>query len=166
MRDLRFRRALSLAVWNLIWRSGFDCEKAISFDTRFGPAHSALGPALIKRGDVDAGIAEYRAIIEGVAQSVVLVERAGKALYGDAAVVGALASGCDALDVCGTPKSVCTMSETGKTLAALTTSNATSYPLFFCDGPVLYFDKDNFTGYRGWEQVLQMQQAQKQQAAE
>jgi anti-sigma factor ChrR (cupin superfamily) len=39
--------------------------------------------------------------------------------------------------------------------------------LFFCDGPVLFFDKDNFTGYRGWEQVLQMQrQAQRQQAAE
>jgi hypothetical protein len=39
--------------------------------------------------------------------------------------------------------------------------------LFFCDGPVLFFDKDNFTGYRGWEQVLQMQrQAQRKQAAE
>ena len=38
--------------------------------------------------------------------------------------------------------------------------------LFFCDGPVLYFDKDSFTGYRGWEQVLQMQQAQRKQAAE
>ena len=39
--------------------------------------------------------------------------------------------------------------------------------LFFCDGPVLFFDKDNFTGYRGWEQVLQMQrQAQQKQAAE
>jgi hypothetical protein len=32
---------------------------------------------------------------------------------------------------------------------------------------VLFFDKDNFTGYRGWEEVLRMQQAaQKQQAAE
>lgn len=38
---------------------------------------------------------------------------------------------------------------------------------FFCDGPVLFFDKDNFTGYRGWEEVLRMQQqAERQQAAE
>ncbi|MDB4970885.1 MAG: Metal dependent amidohydrolase, partial [Myxococcales bacterium] len=78
---------------------------------------------------------DHRAIIESQPSKVVLVERAGKALYGDATVVGALASGCEALDVCGTPKSVCSMSETGKTLAALTTSNATSYPLFFCDTP-------------------------------
>ncbi len=41
--------------------------------------------------------------------------------------------------------------------------------LFFCDGPVLFFDDDKFTGYRGWEQVLQMQRqaaAQAKQAAE
>lgn len=38
--------------------------------------------------------------------------------------------------------------------------------LFFCDGPVLFFDKDSFTGYRGWEQVLRMQQVQARQAAE
>jgi anti-sigma factor ChrR (cupin superfamily) len=30
--------------------------------------------------------------------------------------------------------------------------------LFFCDGPVIYFNDDGFTGYRGWEEVLRMQQ--------
>ena len=38
--------------------------------------------------------------------------------------------------------------------------------LFLCDGPVLFFDKDGFTGYRGWEEVLRMQQAAMQKAAE
>jgi hypothetical protein len=28
-----------------------------------------------------------------------------------------------------------------------------------CDGPVLFFDSDSFTGYRGWEEVLRLQQA-------
>ena len=54
----------------------------------------------------------------------------------------------------------------GMVHGATTALEDTEY-LFFCDGPVLYFDKDNFTGYRGWEQVLQMQrQAQSQQAAQ
>ena len=54
----------------------------------------------------------------------------------------------------------------GMVHGATTALEDTEY-LFFCDGPVLFFDQDNFTGYRGWEQVLQMQrQAQKQQAAQ
>jgi hypothetical protein len=31
---------------------------------------------------------------------------------------------------------------------------------------VLFFDKDGFTGYRGWEQVLRMQQTAMPKAAE
>jgi len=41
--------------------------------------------------------------------------------------------------------------------------------LFICDGPVLFFHDDKFTRYRGWEQVLRMQQdasAKTEQAAE
>jgi quercetin dioxygenase-like cupin family protein len=38
--------------------------------------------------------------------------------------------------------------------------------LFFCDGPVLFFDKDGFTGYRGWEEVLRLQQGAMAKAAE
>jgi cysteine-rich repeat protein len=78
---------------------------------------------------------EHRAVIEGAAETVVLVERSGKALYGDADVVNALATGCDAVTVCGSSKSVCAMSETGKTYAALETANASSYKPFFCGPP-------------------------------
>ena len=38
----------------------------------------------------------------------------------------------------------------GMVHGATTALEDTEY-LFFCDGPVLFFDKDNFTGYRGWE---------------
>jgi large repetitive protein len=77
---------------------------------------------------------EHRAVIEGAPETVVLVERAGKALYGDADVVNALATGCDAVTVCGASKSICAMSEAGKTFAALQTANTASYALFFCNG--------------------------------
>jgi anti-sigma factor ChrR (cupin superfamily) len=33
--------------------------------------------------------------------------------------------------------------------------------LFFCDGPVLYFDDDGFTGYLGWEELKRMQDSAK-----
>jgi large repetitive protein len=78
---------------------------------------------------------DHRAVIEAEPQGVVLVERGGKALYGDAAVVDALATGCDDFDVCGAQKSVCAMSETGKKLADLQTANSGSYAAFFCGGP-------------------------------
>lgn len=78
---------------------------------------------------------EHRAVIEGAPETVALVERAGKPLYGDADVVNALAGGCDAVTICGASKAVCAMSETGKTFDALQTANASSYPAFFCNGP-------------------------------
>ena len=54
----------------------------------------------------------------------------------------------------------------GMVHGATTALEDTEY-LFFCDGPVLFFDQDSFTGYRGWEEVLRMQQAQQaRQAAE
>jgi anti-sigma factor ChrR (cupin superfamily) len=57
--------------------------------------------------------------------------------------------------------------ETNGMIHGATTALEDTEYLFFCDGPVLFFDKDNFTGYRGWEEVLRMQQAaQAKQAAE
>jgi gentisate 1,2-dioxygenase len=41
---------------------------------------------------------------------------------------------------------------------ATTALEDTEY-LFMCDGPVLYFDEDGFTGYLGWEQLQRMQEA-------
>ena len=37
--------------------------------------------------------------------------------------------------------------------------------LFICDGPVLYFDGDAFTGYNGWEQLQRLRDAQMAKAA-
>ena len=79
----------------------------------------------------------YRAVIEAEPQDVALVVCGGKVLYGDDAAVGALATGCDTLDVCGTSKQVCLMSEIGKNLAALQTSvGASIYPAFACGAPM------------------------------
>jgi hypothetical protein len=51
-------------------------------------------------------------------------------------VVGALAQGCDALDVCGTEKRVCLMSEIGKTYDQLQTgAGGGIYPAFVCGAP-------------------------------
>jgi hypothetical protein len=79
----------------------------------------------------------YRAVIDAEPQDVALVMRGGKVLYGDDAVVGGLATGCDTLDVCGTSKQVCLQSEIGKNLSALQTSvGANIYPAFACGQPM------------------------------
>lgn len=88
-----------------------------------------------------AQLADHRAVIDAAPSGVVLVLRGGKVLYGDATLVAAIpvapmGAPCDALDVCGRMKSVCTMGEIGKTLGALQTANQASYPAFFCDVPM------------------------------
>lgn len=84
-------------------------------------------------GRVNAG---YRAILNGEPKDVALVMRAGKPLYGEAATMNALVTtGCDAIDVCGNAKSVCLMSEIGKTYAQLQSSVGTAYGAFFCGVP-------------------------------
>jgi cysteine-rich repeat protein len=77
----------------------------------------------------------YRAVIDGHPSDVALVMRGGKTLYGDDAVVTALAEGCDGMDLCGSQKRVCLQSEVGKSLTALETAVGGIYPLFFCDTP-------------------------------
>ena len=81
--------------------------------------------------------ASFRAVIDADPQDVVLVMRAGKPLYGDAAVVSAIpgAGACDAVDVCGSPKQVCLKGEIGKTYPALKASLGGIYPAFFCGDP-------------------------------
>src|SRR5678816_200146 len=46
----------------------------------------------------------FRSILEAEPQDVALVLRGGKVLYGEDGVVGALATDCDTLDVCGSSK--------------------------------------------------------------
>jgi hypothetical protein len=84
----------------------------------------------------DASVnADYRAVIAASVEDVHLVLRGGQPLYGDAALVNALASGCTPLDVCGEARVLCD-DVPNTTLAAIQASAATIYPLFFCRGQV------------------------------
>ncbi len=79
----------------------------------------------------------YRAVLDAEPGDVALVMRGGKVLYGDAVTVERfVATGCDAVDVCGAPKRVCLMSEVGKTFGQLqTAAGAGIYPAFTCSAP-------------------------------
>jgi len=82
------------------------------------------------------GKAPFRSVIEAQPQDVALVMRAGKVLYGDDAVVSALASSCDPVDVCSTGKRICTTDEVGKSYTDLKTgAGASIYPAFACGTP-------------------------------
>ncbi|MCA2981788.1 MAG: DUF4215 domain-containing protein, partial [Myxococcaceae bacterium] len=75
----------------------------------------------------------YRSVVTSNPEDLVLTMRGGKVLVGDQAVASALSpSACEALDVCGSMKSLCLDGE-GTTLAALQGANTTTYPLFFCN---------------------------------
>ncbi len=81
----------------------------------------------------------FRAVIDGEPSTVALVLRAGKPLYGDAALIDAVAAtpaDCDDLDVCGTGKKVCIKADVGKTYSQLESSvGASTYKAFFCGVP-------------------------------
>lgn len=82
----------------------------------------------------------HAAVIRAGAADVVLVMRSALPLYGDEALVKALApgggQGCEPIEVCGTQKSICAERETGKGLAALkATYSVEPYELFFCGPP-------------------------------
>lgn len=79
---------------------------------------------------------DYRAVIDAEPQDVALVLRAGNPLFGEAAVVNVLESGCDALEVCTEARSVCAMRELGMTLAAVQAAAPTAYQLFDCVAPM------------------------------
>lgn len=81
---------------------------------------------------------DHRAVIDATEDTVALVLRGGKVLYGDSALLSApalKADGCEELEVCHTPKRVCVTPETGATLAALREAGDRYYPLFFCGLP-------------------------------
>ncbi len=52
----------------------------------------------------------------------------------------------------------------GMVHGATTALEDTEY-LFICDGPVLFFDEDGFTGYKGWEELERVRQGLAQKAA-
>jgi large repetitive protein len=80
----------------------------------------------------------HRAVLEAGADDVLLVVKAGRALYGEADVMGGLDSGCEALDVCGSDRSICLEREFGVTygeLSAQVAAGNPAYPAFFCGEP-------------------------------
>ncbi len=85
-----------------------------------------------------SGSAAYRAVLDADPEDVVLVMRGGKPLYGDEGLMTNLGAttGCEALDVCGVQKAVCSEAETGSTIAQHRSAIASNaYDLFFCETP-------------------------------
>jgi imidazolonepropionase-like amidohydrolase len=76
---------------------------------------------------------DYRAVLAAAGDDVHLVLRGGAALYGDAAIVSALATGCTAMEVCGVSRSVCFDVPT-IALSDAVAAAAGIYPLFSCSG--------------------------------
>ncbi|HEY0712589.1 MAG TPA: amidohydrolase family protein, partial [Polyangia bacterium] len=107
---------------------------AMSVGERLG----ALAPGKLADVSIFDGTTrdKFRAIIAAEPNDVALVLRGGKALYGEAAVIDALAPGCEAIDVCGAAKRVCVMPETGKSYATLLATAGAKYPAFFCGPPM------------------------------
>jgi len=87
----------------------------------------------------DASVrSDFRAVIGGGVEDVVLVLRGGEALYGDAALLDDPAIGgaaCEDLPVCGVDKKACVAQDVGggTTLAAIQAAGTAIYPLFFCN---------------------------------
>lgn len=104
---------------------------AIGFSSQIGSLEAGkVADIAIYDGNTDH---DYRALLNGGVEDVLLVLRGGKPLYGDQAIVDALASGCEAFDVCSKQKSVC-IDTPGVKLADVQSAAGTTYPLFFCKG--------------------------------
>ncbi|MEM6789352.1 MAG: amidohydrolase family protein [Myxococcota bacterium] len=81
------------------------------------------------------GARHYGAVVSARVEDVALVLKGGAPLTGNQAVVDALETGCDTLDVCGVTKGVCLEPQTGSTLAQLESAADMQYPLFACGPP-------------------------------
>lgn len=114
----------------------------------------ALRPGYV--GDVTVfstdGGKDYRAVIDGSAEDVMLVLRGGEVLYGDSDILtqkGIAAATCEDIDVCGVKKKACVKNDLGSvTLEALQGEADKTYPLFFCRGKVPT-NEPSCTPYRG-----------------
>lgn len=112
------------ALWEMATKNG---AAALKLDGQIGELAEGK-VADIAVFSTEAG-ADYRAVIDSGVEDVRLVLRGGKPLYGDAAIVDALASGCSDLDVCTVKKKVC-VDTPSVSLAQI--QSAAQYPLFFC----------------------------------
>lgn len=96
-------------LWLMATRGG---AQALGFDKITGElAEGKLADIAIFAKN---GRKAYRAVIAASEKETALVLRGGKVLVGASAVVAALESSCDELDVCGAKKRVCLSRDTGK----------------------------------------------------
>ena len=118
-------------IWHMVTRNA---AEAAAMDDAIGVlVPDRVADIAIFDGSTNA---DYRAVIDAEPADTVLVLRGGEAIYGDDAVVEALAPGsCDAVDVCGASKRVCAMSDIGMSFSALEAANSSLYDLFYCDTP-------------------------------
>ncbi len=141
LRELRCADGLNSNFYNTYF-SDKDLWKMVTANAAEAAAMDDVIGTLVAGNVADIAIydgsthTDFRAIIDAEPADVSLVIRGGDAIYGDEAVITALAGGgCDSIDVCGTNKSLCTMSEIGMSLAALQADVGAMYDLFFCVDP-------------------------------
>jgi hypothetical protein len=107
--------------------------KALVFDNATG----TLAPGMA--GDIAVYAKRdrqhYSAVVKAQVEDVALVMRGGQVLSGNAAVVSALETSCDEIDVCGVAKQVCVARDTGLSLADVESTIGAQYELFPCGTP-------------------------------
>jgi large repetitive protein len=118
-------------IWAMVTKSA---AEAAAMDDAIGIlAEGLVADIAIFDGSTNL---DHRAIIDAEPADTVLVLRGGAPLYGDDAVVSALAAGsCDSFDVCGATKAVCAQDDIGQSFAALSAANSSLYELFSCGVP-------------------------------
>ena len=80
----------------------------------------------------------FHAVVAAGDKDVALVVQGGAVLYGEPEVVSGLGQTCEAMDVCGSQRSICLSSQFGVTYADLASqiaSGKAGYPALFCDDP-------------------------------
>jgi hypothetical protein len=74
----------------------------------------------------------YRAIIEMGPEGAALVLRNGEPLYGEPAIVTATGRTCEAVDVCGAERALCSQEEYGLSFSDIQSAVPSAYPAYFC----------------------------------
>jgi cytosine/adenosine deaminase-related metal-dependent hydrolase len=140
-RELACARSLSASAFDDAF-SDFDLFRMVTSNPAraagVGRGLGALDPGYL--GDVvvfsKRDREDYGAVVRAGPPDLELVLRGGRALFGDRNLIDAFAvPDCEALDVCGSPKTACVLSDAGLTLSALRSAGEAVYPLFSCTEP-------------------------------
>jgi large repetitive protein len=117
-----------------IWQMATaNAAKASGFGSQIGALTAGMAADVTV---FDAGTnQDYQAVLSASVEDVHLVLRGGQPLYGDAGLVGQLATSCTPLDVCNNSRLVC-VDVPSTMLSDIQTATMPIYPLFFCRGTV------------------------------